>query len=181
MNDIIKLNNGILNNSSVYGDKGDDVISDQGIGIDLNFIGNPGVYGNDTINFLATTTSIIAQGDAGNDTITGGLGADTLTGGSNNDNITGGAGDDNLDGGGVDAARDTFVYLAGATADNAVSLAANGNDTIANFLVGEDASVDIIDWNSSLKAIDGTVFISYQSLGSDTSLSNDTTVVELFA
>ena len=73
-------------------------------------------------------------GWAGDDTLEGGAGDDTLVGGDGDDTIAGGAGDDLLYGDGlrgdeIDGVtdRDTFVYAPGG-----------GNDTIMDFVDGED-------------------------------------------
>ncbi len=55
----------------------------------------------------------VINGDSGNDTILGGKGNDTLYGGEGNDTLTGGAG------------YDVFVYE-------------NGNDTVTDYVVGQD-------------------------------------------
>lgn len=136
-NDIINVQHGILNNSSIFGDKGDDLITDQGADIVLDLQGTTsGVFGNagaDTITFAATTTSITAQGGAGNDTMTGGTAADTLNGGADNDELTGGGGADDLKG---SAGNDVFKYA-----------------TAASFLTG-NAVVDLIDGGADSDSIE---------------------------
>ncbi|MDX1977202.1 MAG: peptidylprolyl isomerase [Pseudanabaenaceae cyanobacterium bins.68] len=57
-----------------------------------------GLGGNDQINGSSTNSSIIANGNLGNDLITGGTGNDYLLGGKGNDTINGGSGDDLLSG-----------------------------------------------------------------------------------
>ncbi|KZY54165.1 hypothetical protein A3734_13050 [Sulfitobacter sp. HI0054] len=64
------------------------------------------------------------QGENGADSLDGGSGADILLGGSGNDSITGGSGDDWMRG---DLDADMFIFNTG-----------DGNDTIADFVVGED-------------------------------------------
>jgi len=64
------------------------------------------------------------QGENGADSLDGGSGADILVGGSGNDSIIGGSGDDWMRG---DLDADIFIFNTG-----------DGNDTIADFVVGED-------------------------------------------
>ena len=92
-------------------------------------------------------------GEAGHDRLFGGEGSDTLDGGTGNDLLVGGEGDDRLTGG---AGADTFVF----TPDH-------GDDTIADFAVGED----LIDL-SSLEGIAGFEDLNIETYGM-------TTVIEL--
>jgi Ca2+-binding RTX toxin-like protein len=63
--------------------------------------------GNDRLDASASSTSIRADGGAGNDVLIGGSGADVLCGGTGDDQLFGGAGKDCLDGGpGVDLITD---------------------------------------------------------------------------
>lgn len=120
-----------------------------------------GVAGNVTVNASQSTANMtftgsltgsnVLTGGTGSDTITGGTAADTLTGGNGTDNISGNAGDDVLAGGiGADVITggigdDTLVggagndnLTGGEGADKFFLHAANGVDTIVDFLVGTD-------------------------------------------
>jgi len=67
---------------------------------------SPGGAGNELFNFAGRSQAQLANGQAGNDTIIGGLGNDTLAGGAGDDVITAGYGIDYLTGGG---GSDTFI------------------------------------------------------------------------
>ncbi|WP_108502440.1 Hint domain-containing protein [Paracoccus indicus] len=118
------INVNLATNSASGGTAQGDVIS--------GFENVVGGSGNDTLTL--SNTAGLAEGGAGNDTITGGtgndtldggIGADSLVGGAGNDSMLGGAGDDTLDGGdGADVMRggdgnDTFLNGGGI-----------GNDTV---------------------------------------------------
>jgi Ca2+-binding RTX toxin-like protein len=66
------------------------------------------------------------NGNAGNDTIIGGLGNDSLTGGAGNDTLTGGAGTDNLAG---DSGSDTYIISAGDGADTIYDTGSGSGET----------------------------------------------------
>ncbi len=105
-----------------------------------------GGSGNDTINASAVATGLRLEGNAGNDTVTGGAGNDTLFGNEGDDWLRGGGSDDSLDGGsGVDTlseAGDVNLTLDSST------LVGLGNDQFINIeqaiLVGGD-SANVID------------------------------------
>ena len=78
------------------------------------------------------TNGVKITGSGGVDNLTGGDAADVIIGGAGADNITGGAGNDVLTGG---DGKDSFVFAA--------SGAANGSDTITDFLAG--TSGDVLD------------------------------------
>jgi hypothetical protein len=72
-----------------------------------------GGAGNDTITLQAATTSgVVADLGAGNDTIIGGSGADSITGGAGNDSILGGGGADVIT---LGAGANQIVYTTSAT------------------------------------------------------------------
>lgn len=124
--DEIRLQGGIIENTDISGDKGADVISDQAVGISLDFRGTSSIYGNDgndTISLAATTSIVKIQGGAGLDTITGGTGNDILKGGTEDDRITGGNGNDSIEG---NLALDN---LAGGEGDDTITGGA-GNDAL---------------------------------------------------
>ena len=63
---------------------------------------------------LPDPSSLVIDGGAGNDTITGSQGADTLIGGTGNDTVTGGQGNDFAD---LGDGNDTFVWNPGDGSD----------------------------------------------------------------
>lgn len=165
--DEIRLQGGIIENTDINGDKGDDVISDQAVGISLDFRGTSSIYGNDgndTIDLAATTSIVKVQGGAGLDTITGGTGNDILKGGTEDDRVTGGAGNDSIEGNlGVDiliggtgndtitgglaadsltggANADQFVFTSGLTIDTVTDLIAAQTDVAAFSLAALEAA-----------------------------------------
>ncbi len=81
-----------------------------------------GRQGNDTLEGREGSDRLV--GGLGDDDLDGGAGADELFGDSGNDIINGGLGDDFLSGG---LGFDQFVIAAG-----------DGNDTVADFVLGED-------------------------------------------
>ena len=81
-----------------------------------------GRQGNDTLEGREGSDRLL--GGLGDDDLDGGAGADDLFGDSGNDTINGGLGDDYLSGG---LGFDQFVIAAG-----------DGNDTVADFVLGED-------------------------------------------
>ena len=83
---------------------------------------------NDTLNGAADSAGIYADGNGGNDSLTGGSGVDTLSGGSGSDTIAGGASADSLQG--------------GSGADSI--LGEGGNDAIA----GDGMWLDPLDYPS---------------------------------
>ena len=106
----------------------------------------------DDLNLAAATGHLVISGLGENDTIVSGSGADTITGGIGEDQLTGGAG------------ADTFVMVA-----------EDRGDTIANF----EVDIDVIDYNTALRARDGEAALTFQSGGAGEVLSTDTTVFEL--
>ena len=91
-------------------------------------------------------------GDSGHDTIFGGEGSDTLDGGVGDDSLYGGSGDDTLTGG---AGADTFFFEPD-----------HGNDTITDFVSGED----LIDLRE-LSDISGFDDLVLETQGDDTVIS----------
>lgn len=127
-------------NDRLFGDDGNDVLG-GGAGDDSFQAGggNDTLYGghvngetsNDTLRggngddlILASVDDDLVFGDDGNDTLFGGTGSDTVDGGNGDDIFWAGAGNDALTGGG---GADTFTF-------GNVS----GNDTVLDFVLGED-------------------------------------------
>ena len=119
-NDIITVAGGSRN--VIHGDAGNDRITvESGAGADNTLYGDAG---NDVINAKAGKNSVTIYGGDGADTLYGGSAADALYGGAGNDKLYGQSGDDTLTGG---AGNDTFVHYA-----------SYGNDTITDYVAGED-------------------------------------------
>jgi Ca2+-binding RTX toxin-like protein len=136
-----------------------------------------GLTANFTADASASTANLTATGSftgantlvggTGADTITGGTAADSLTGGNGGDSIKGGAGADTINGGlGNDVilgeiGSDTIVggsgndtLTGGENADTfrfEANQAANGIDTITDFVVGTD-KLDLITTNAVVAA-----------------------------
>jgi len=124
-NDTIILDVGLAGADIVFGDAGNDTITDLSAGGDtLN-----GGEGNDTIS--GGTGADTINGDEGNDTIRDGTGADTIIGGSGNDRITliaDGAVEAVVDAG---SGHDRITILAGsAPAGGEDIICGTGNDTV---------------------------------------------------
>jgi Ca2+-binding RTX toxin-like protein len=128
-----------------------------------------GTGGNDIISTGAAADTL--NGGAGDDTLTdaagassatGGAGADTISMGADNDTILGGAGAD--------------VITTGTGTDE-VEYSATGDfgDTITDFVVGTDN----IDFNVTLKQIDGAANVVFQSAAAGTAFGSTTSVFEL--
>ena len=100
--------------------------------------------GDDTVDGGAGNDAVL--GDGGNDDVAGFEGDDALTGGDGEDSLAGGAGDDELTGG---AGIDRFTFDP--------SDAAEGNDTVTDFAVGEDlisiAAADILNSSPDLSEL----------------------------
>jgi S-layer protein len=96
-----------------------------------------GGAGNDSLTGNAAKDTIV--GGAGNDILGGAAAVDTITGGEGADVITGGSGNDNIILTETTAAIDKVVFSGGA-ATNALTLAANGVDTITGW-----GSTDLIN------------------------------------
>lgn len=134
---------------------GNDTLAVQALtGTPVEQVTFKGGAGNDVLNGQLSTVPIVADGEAGNDTLRGGAqsdqlqgGADndTLNGGGNNDWLVGGAGDDTILGGtGSDviegnAGNDRMT--GGAQADSFVVEAVEGEDIILDFVSGTDKIV----------------------------------------
>lgn len=165
-NDTFTIVSGILNNTSVNGDKGDDIFTDQGqTEISFAMNGKSGLYGNDgndSITVTSLITKAIAQGGAGNDTIKGGTigdaltggagedvlegndGADTLAGSDGADTITGGAGIDSITGGdGIDVIK--YATLAAFVTGNAVVDTVDGGDATDSIEVAAALNIAAAD------------------------------------
>jgi Ca2+-binding RTX toxin-like protein len=150
---------------AVYGEAGEAVALDSAVEV-IN-----GGAGNDVLS-CAQAVACTLNGNAGNDTLTGGDGNDTLNGGAGDDLLTGGAGDDTLVGG---AGIDTIFYNEATRGTNGVTVTlpllsatlpsvGNGdqtspaeNDSIANDIenvVGSDGP-DTIQGNDADNVITG--------------------------
>ena len=118
--------------------------------IDLNHNGNFGNAGDVDVTFVTPTgTFNEANFEARLQyDLTGTSGNDTLTGGGLNDTLTGGAGDDTLTGGG---GSDRFVL-------SGLSAAANGHDTIADFVSGTDEI--FVDVSSQTLTLDSATTVA---------------------
>lgn len=110
---------------------GNDTITIKGTGtVDSNIVKVYGEDGDDKIDasgLNANAKEIILDGGAGNDTITGSALVDTIVGGAGNDTIISGLGADKIT---LGAGNDTVIVVAG-----------NGNDVIADAVIGEDTIV----------------------------------------
>ena len=100
-----------------------------------------GAAGNDTLYGSAGNDTLL--GDAGTDTLDGGSGHDTLVGGDGNDSLVGGTGNDTIEGGAGDdwlfgSLSDFAARASLGDADRFIFSFGDGNDTIADFDVGED-------------------------------------------
>ncbi|MEO1139004.1 MAG: calcium-binding protein [Pseudomonadota bacterium] len=117
----------------LFGGNGNDVLNGGGQGDELD-----GGEGNDRLN-----------GGAGKDYLASGEGNDRLIGGGNDDTLFGCGGDDFLKGG---AGSDTFIYDTNS-----------GNDTIADFVVGEDILdiKDVPDEDITIEDVDDGALISW--------------------
>jgi Ca2+-binding RTX toxin-like protein len=116
---------------AIQGEVGDDslVVNDLSQ-TTVELVQFSGGQGNDILNGSGTSTSLVASGDEGNDTLIGGYANDSLTGGIENDVLNGRGGDDLLTGG---SGSDNFVFSSGAP----FSAAALGVDTITDFSAAE--------------------------------------------
>ncbi len=123
-------NNTVDTNYITLAGAGNDTLTVKGTGTASTIVKLYGEDGDDTINASALGTAakeIILDGGAGNDTITGSALVDTIVGGAGNDTIISGAGADKIT---LGAGNDTVIVVAG-----------NGNDVIADAVIGEDTIV----------------------------------------
>ena len=145
-----------------------------------------GTSGNDMIDSLGGNDRIVGYngsdhlvGGAGSDTLLGVAGSDTLEGGAGDDYLHGGSGDDTLYGGeGNDqfyagAENDTLYAGSGDDTlrgeegnDTFIFAAGHGNDTIGDFLYGNDEDMidltqftDISSFNDLTITADGTTAV----------------------
>ena len=137
-------------NNVIFGESGNDSI-DGGGGADILVGGadNDTISGGEGHDFIlgdATGAGVVGddslRGGAGNDALLGDGGSDTLDGGEGSDWLIGGAGDDVLTGG---AGDDTFFFEPN-----------HGNDTVTDFVSGEDL-IDLREF-SDISGIDDLVF-----------------------
>jgi Ca2+-binding RTX toxin-like protein len=155
-NDTLNGGNG---NDILSGGEGDDILNGDagtdtasyasataGVTVDLSNAASQNTVsaGNDTLssieNLIGSDFTDTLTGDTGANTIQGGAGNDVISADSGIDIIYGGADDDTLTGGG-DA--DTFVWLSGETgADTITDFSMSDGDvlSLADLLVGEDAT-----------------------------------------
>ena len=127
--------NGTNGNDSIFGGLGDDsIVGGEGndflIGLTDNDLVEGG-QGNDYLVGYDGNDSI--SGGEGDDILLGNQGDDSLEGGAGNDLLSGGAGNDLLSGG---AGNDTLWGKEGA--DTFVVELGQGQDTISDFIAGED-------------------------------------------
>jgi len=149
--------NTILTNGTINGNKGNDVIVDDGVGI--SSLVNATVFGGqgqDTITLNGGGTGLFISGDLGNDGLTTGAGADTVLGGAGVDTIVVGAGNDSVVGGGgadtitlgggtnrIDFGSDDGVVATASTTAAVTTIGmtatfANGIESVAAFVSGTD-------------------------------------------
>ena len=88
-------------------------------------IENLTLLGADNINATANEVNNVVTGNSGNNILSGMAGPDTLSGLGGDDTLNGGTGNDTMTGG---AGADVFVFAPG-----------DGNDTISDFVFGEDS------------------------------------------
>jgi len=128
-----------------------------------------GGSGNDTVNAAAIASGLLVNGDAGNDTITGGSGNDTLNGGDDDDLLSGGGGNDTINGG---TGTDTIAESGDVdfTID-ASSLTGVGTDQFSDI---EQAS---LTGGDSANTIDASLFTGSVTVtagaGNDTVIGSD--------
>ena len=127
-NGSITLQNAATKSVSLKDSRGSYTASNTAIILASNFTGTM-----DATKYLASVTTIDGRnaakavnitGNARNNTIYAGKAGGTLNGGAGNDTLYGGVGNDTLTGG---AGNDTFVYVNG-----------QGNDTITDYIEGQD-------------------------------------------
>ena len=109
------------------------------IGTGVELVNFSGGEGNDILNGSATTTRLVANGDAGNDYLTGGAADDLLRGGDDNDTLEGGQGNDTLIG---DRGADTFK--GGKGDDRMIWNNGDGSDVMSG---GE--GIDVVEVNGA--------------------------------
>lgn len=123
-------------------------------GSSVNQVHFRGGDGNDTLNAQNANVAVVAEGENGNDQLTGGSASDQLQGGNGNDSLRGNGGNDLLVGGnGNDvlnggAGRDALYggpgndQLTGGSGRDAFVFENNGgNDTVRDFTHGSDTLV----------------------------------------
>ncbi|MEZ5843276.1 MAG: hypothetical protein R3D27_06020 [Hyphomicrobiaceae bacterium] len=111
-----------------------------------------GANGNDVFDASASSTRIVMQGRAGNDTLSGGEGDDNIDGGTENDVISGGRGKDVIQGG---AGSDTAVFSGQRSAYDVVENA-NGSVTVTHARGTLLDSVDTISGVENFQFLDQT-------------------------
>ena len=127
-------------------------------------VGAIGADGNDTLNASGYTdgTSVLLDGGAGVDTLTGGSGDDWLSGGADADNISGGDGDDTIFTDGTDTLSGGAGYDIAITTGTDAQLSLNLGSTGIEAAVGGD----LADTLNGSTASEG-VYLSGQG-GNDT-------------
>ncbi|MEM6447500.1 MAG: calcium-binding protein, partial [Cyanobacteria bacterium P01_D01_bin.123] len=120
---------------------------------DVEIVAFSGGEGDDLFDASQTTTPLSVFGDAGNDTLLGGLdndeidggaGNDFIAGGGGNDTLMGGAGDDTLIGGAVgDMAIGTIDILSGGAGGDRFALA---NEMATYYNDGDPATAGVEDY-----------------------------------
>ncbi len=109
------------------------------IGTGVEVVNFSGGEGNDTLNGSATTTRLVANGNAGNDYLTGGAADDLLRGGDDNDTLEGGNGNDTLIGD-----RGADIFKGGKGDDRMIWNNGDGSDVMSG---GE--GTDIVEVNGA--------------------------------
>ncbi len=140
---------------TILGDAGDDTLT-GGTGRDIirGGSGTDTIYGGADGDILrGDSGDDTIYGDAGNDMLVGDSGVDTIYGGADNDTIAGGSGNDNLTGG---TGADTFVFIENS-----------GDDTITDFVVGND-TINLSMIQQAIAYSDLTI----TQVGSDTTITH---------
>jgi Ca2+-binding RTX toxin-like protein len=120
---------------AIQGDFGDDSLEVNDLSqTAVQVVQFSGGQGYDLLNGSNTSTSLIANGDDGNDILIGGQANDTLSGGNDSDILNGRGGNDILTGG---YGSDQFVFSSG-TPFNSAPL---GVDTVTDFSVSDGDSI----------------------------------------
>lgn len=139
----------LLQSITINGDAGNDTIRLEALPNSPLAVTVNGNNGHDTIDarLITNDTVLTLNGDAGNDTITGGSGADMIDGGAGDDTLIASPGDDTLTGGdGVDVIRINGRILADVITVNqsaATTLAVTFNGNVRTYNVPEIEKVVI--------------------------------------
>lgn len=163
---LFTLTNEMIEQFEINGQAGDDVLTIGSLaGSGVQRVLFSGGAGDDTLNAQGTSTSVTADGGAGNDILLGGAGNDILIGGAGNDLLIGGAGNDILIGG---AGNDLFGFDTGA----AFQSADVGVNRIRNFDSGDRIVLDKTVFDTLTSAVGGAI------LGSEFAVVNSVAQAE---